>query len=45
MGASADLAHSSLRVSLGWNSTEYDVDAALASLEKLAARIDARRAA
>jgi cysteine desulfurase len=45
MGVSAELTHSALRVSLGWNSTESDVDAALASLEKLAARIDARRAA
>jgi cysteine desulfurase len=45
MGVPADLTHSALRVSLGWNSTESDVDAALASLENLAARIDARRAA
>lgn len=45
MGVSADLASSALRVSLGWNSTESDIEAALASLEKLAARIVARRAA
>lgn len=45
MGVSADLTRSALRVSLGWNSTESDIEAALASLEKLAARIVARRAA
>jgi len=45
MGVSSDLARSALRVSLGWNSVEADIDAALASLEKLAARIVARRAA
>jgi cysteine desulfurase len=45
MGTTADLTHSALRVSFGWNSNESDVDAALASLEKLAARIGARRAA
>jgi cysteine desulfurase len=42
MGVSAELARSALRVSLGWNSTESDVDAALASLEKLAARVTRR---
>jgi cysteine desulfurase len=45
MGVSAELARSALRVSLGWNSTQTDVEAALASLEKLSARIRARRAA
>ena len=45
MGVSAELARSALRVSLGWNSTQTDVEAALASLEKLSARIRARMAA
>jgi cysteine desulfurase len=44
MGVSAELTRSALRVSLGWNSCKADVDAALASLEKLAARV-MRRAA
>jgi cysteine desulfurase len=45
MGVSADLTASALRVSLGWNSTESDIDAALISLEKLSGRITARRVA
>jgi cysteine desulfurase len=45
MGVPAELARSALRVSLGWNSTQTDVEAALASLEKLSARIHARMAA
>ncbi|MGH6876382.1 MAG: cysteine desulfurase family protein [Rhizomicrobium sp.] len=45
MGISADLAQSALRVSVGWNSCESDIEAALASLEKHCARIHARRAA
>ncbi|HEX4080603.1 MAG TPA: cysteine desulfurase family protein [Rhizomicrobium sp.] len=45
MGVPAELARSALRVSLGWNSTLTDVEAALASLEKLSARIRARMAA
>ncbi|HEY6579306.1 MAG TPA: cysteine desulfurase family protein [Rhizomicrobium sp.] len=45
MGVSADLARSALRVSLGWDSDETDVEAALASLEKLCARAQSRRAA
>jgi cysteine desulfurase len=45
MGVSAELARSALRVSLGWNSTQTDVEAALASLAKLSARIRARMAA
>lgn len=45
MGVSGALTRSALRVSLGWNSTQSDIDAALASLEKLAARVGARRAA
>jgi cysteine desulfurase len=44
MGVSAELTRSALRVSLGWNSTESDIEAALASLERLAARV-MRRAA
>lgn len=38
MGVSADLAKAALRVSFGWASTEADVDAALAALNKIAAR-------
>jgi cysteine desulfurase len=45
MGVSAELTRCALRVSLGWNSCETDIEAALASLEKLAARAQARRAA
>ncbi len=45
MGVSPELAKSALRVSLGWNSTRSDIDAALEALEKLSARAAARRAA
>lgn len=45
MGISEGLARSALRVSFGWNSTQADAEAALASFEKLAARVTARRAA
>jgi len=45
MGVSEELANSALRLSLGWNSSDADVDAALLSLERLAARVHARRAA
>lgn len=45
MGVSDDLARSALRVSLGWDSSESDIDAALASFEKLGTRISARKAA
>ncbi|HSC19789.1 MAG TPA: cysteine desulfurase family protein [Rhizomicrobium sp.] len=45
MGVSDELARCVLRVSLGWNSTQADADAAIASLEKLIARISARKAA
>jgi cysteine desulfurase len=45
MGVSEDLANSALRISLGWNSSEADIDAALLSLERLAARAPARKAA
>jgi cysteine desulfurase len=45
MGMSEDLARCALRLSLGWNSTDADVDAAIASLSKLLARTQARAAA
>jgi cysteine desulfurase len=45
MGVSDKLARCALRVSFGWNSTEDDVDAALASLAKLVGRRRAREAA
>jgi cysteine desulfurase len=45
MGVSDDLARCALRVSFGWDSTPEDVEAAIASLEKLLARISARKAA
>jgi cysteine desulfurase len=45
MGVSEELTQSGLRVSFGWNSSAADVDAAIASLEKLAQRAEARRAA
>jgi cysteine desulfurase len=45
MGVPRDLARSALRVSLGWNSTQADVEAALASFERLSARVTGRRAA
>jgi cysteine desulfurase len=38
MGVSSDVAGCALRASFGWNSTEADVDAALASISKLVAR-------
>ncbi|MEI9993220.1 MAG: cysteine desulfurase family protein [Rhizomicrobium sp.] len=44
MGVSDALAASALRVSFGWNSPEADVDAALAAIAKLTARV-ARKAA
>ena len=44
MGVPEDTARCALRVSFGWNSTEADVDAAIASLSNLVAR-SARRAA
>ncbi|HEY4939853.1 MAG TPA: cysteine desulfurase family protein [Rhizomicrobium sp.] len=44
MGVSEALAQSALRVSFGWNSTDADVDAAIAALSKLVARV-ARKAA
>jgi cysteine desulfurase len=45
MGVSDELAGCALRASFGWNSAAADVDAALASLEKLTQRAAARRAA
>ena len=44
MNVSETLARSALRVSFGWNSADADVDAALAAIAKLTARI-ARKAA
>jgi cysteine desulfurase len=41
MGASDNLARCALRVSFGWNSTEADADAALASIARLMARREA----
>jgi cysteine desulfurase len=45
MGVSDDLARCALRVSFGWNSTQDDADACITSLEKLLARVSARKAA
>jgi cysteine desulfurase len=45
MGVSEDIARSALRVSFGWNSTDEDADAALASLHKLVSRTRPRAAA
>jgi cysteine desulfurase len=44
MGVPESLARCALRVSFGWNSEGADVDAAIASLTKLRARISARAA-
>ncbi|MFL6689567.1 MAG: cysteine desulfurase family protein [Alphaproteobacteria bacterium] len=45
MGVADDLTRCALRVSFGWNSTQTDADACIASLDKLLARISARKAA
>ena len=45
MGVPEDLARSALRISFGWNSTDEDADAALASLHKLVSRDRSRAAA
>jgi cysteine desulfurase len=45
MGVSEDIARCALRVSFGWNSTQADADAAIASFSKLFARAKARAAA
>ena len=44
MGISEELAASALRVSFGWNSSDADVEAVIASLLKLRSRIRARAA-
>ncbi len=44
MGVPEQIARCALRASLGWNSEEADVDAAIASLTKLRARVHARAA-
>ena len=41
MGVGDDLARCALRVSFGWNSTDADADAALASIGRLVARREA----
>jgi cysteine desulfurase len=45
MGVPDELARSALRASFGWNSTEADVDAAIASLGRLVQRVRPREAA
>ena len=45
MGVAEELAGSALRVSFGWSSQQDDVEAVLASLEKISARVHSRRAA
>lgn len=45
MGVPDDMARCALRVSFGWDSTQGDADAAIASLSKLILRIRARKAA
>lgn len=45
MGVTEGTARCALRASFGWNSTEADVEEALASLSNLLARIEARAAA
>lgn len=45
MGVCQDTARCALRVSLGWNSTQQDVDVTIASLSKLLARARSRAAA
>jgi len=44
MGVDEALALSALRISFGWNSTQADVDAGIAALSKIVARV-ARKAA
>ena len=44
MGVPEDIAKGALRISLGWNSTDTDVDAVIASLSNLRARALARAA-
>jgi cysteine desulfurase len=45
MGAAAELADGAIRVSLGWNSTEEDVNRFAGACEKLVATLYKRRAA
>jgi cysteine desulfurase len=45
MGVPEQRAREALRVSFGWNSTQADVDGAIAALSKLVARVRAREAA
>jgi cysteine desulfurase len=45
MGMPRELASCGLRVSFGWNSTDSDIDAALAALDTLVSRIRERKAA
>jgi len=45
MGVDDETARSALRVSFGWNSSDDDVDAALAALDRLVARAHSRVAA
>jgi cysteine desulfurase len=45
MGVDEALSRCAMRVSLGWNSDEADIDACLAALKTLAARARARVAA
>jgi len=45
MGVANELAGAAIRVSFGWNSTDQDADAVVASLVKLASRVRARAAA
>ena len=45
MGVADDLAGASIRVSFGWNSTNDDADAVVASLVKLRQRVRTRAAA
>ncbi|HEV2562299.1 MAG TPA: cysteine desulfurase family protein [Rhizomicrobium sp.] len=45
MGVPDEIAKCALRVSFGWNSTDADVDAAIAAISKLIARARSRQAA
>jgi cysteine desulfurase len=45
MGAAPELAKGAIRVSLGWNTTEEDIDRLIAVMTKLRARLAPRAAA
>jgi cysteine desulfurase len=45
MGVPRELASCGLRVSFGWNSNMSEIDAALAALDRLVARVRGRKAA